>query len=205
MTLAELKTAAAEHGLDWEAVRAVYDSERAADMTAAADYRGFLETAYARLFGSTNGGHFKAANRRELSGGDYTTIPGFDETADSMVREFPTYLSPDNASAELWAAVSTPAPDAPSAAAAADRALVRALEECPAAPGSPRDMIGTAEAAALAGVSEKWIRRLVESGKLAGRRVGRSWIVSAAAAARFKRHPTAGRPRKIESTEPVPF
>jgi len=205
MTLAELKKAAAEHGLDWEAARAVYDSERAADMAAAADYRGFLETAYSRLFGSTNGGHFKAANRREFAGGDYATIPGFDETADSMVGEFPTYLSADNASAELWAAISSPAPEPPTAAAAADRALVRALAECPAVPGSPRDMIGTAEAAALAGVSEKWIRRLVESGKLAGRRVGRSWIVSAAAAARFKRHPTAGRPRKLESTEPVPF
>ena len=206
MTLSQLKQTAAEYGLEWSAVRAVYDSIRAADMTQHDRNVAFLDSAFTRLNGSNNAGHWKARYRKELNGGDYASIPGFDETADGLAAEYPDIISTDSACQDLWTMVSGPAPEPPTSESAADRTIERALEECPAAAGSPRDMVSTREAAALAGVSDKWIRRLAESGKIPARRVGRTWVVSAAAAARFQRHPTAGRPRlsAAEFSE-VPF
>jgi hypothetical protein len=52
------------------------------------------------------------------------------------------------------------------------------------------------QAAALAGVTERWMRFLVTSGAVKGTRVGRFWLVDKESAEKFQRHPTAGRPRK---------
>lgn len=52
------------------------------------------------------------------------------------------------------------------------------------------------EAAALAGVTERWMRFLVTAGTVKGTRIGKFWIVDKSSAQKFKRHPTAGRPRK---------
>jgi hypothetical protein len=54
------------------------------------------------------------------------------------------------------------------------------------------------EAAALADVSDRWMRHLVQTGLVPGRRIGRNWLVDGVAAAQFKRHPSMGRPRDSE-------
>ncbi|NDC96309.1 DNA-binding protein [bacterium] len=205
VTLSEFKAAAAEYGLDWPAVRGLYDSMRAEELAQHGRQLELRAEAFRRISGDEHGGRFKLAHRAEFGGGDHATIPGFDEVAAELAGEYPEALGTETAADDLWSILTTPAPEAPPAADCMARALERARQECPAAPGSVRDLISTAEAAALADVSEQWIRRLVRSGKLPGRQVGRSYAVSAAAAARFRRHPTAGRPRARVHLEPAPF
>lgn len=57
------------------------------------------------------------------------------------------------------------------------------------------ECVSLPEAAALADVSERHMRLLVEKGTVAAAKVGRNWLVSRAAAEAFRRHPSAGRPR----------
>lgn len=205
-TLSEFKAAAVERGIDWSSARSLYDSMRAEELAQHDRQAEFRREAYRRLSGDEHGGRFKVGHRKEFNGGDHTTIPGFDVVAESMRAEYPEFLGAETAAAELWDMLTTPAPEPPPAADTMRRALERAAEECPAAPGSMRDMVSIREAAALADVSEQWLRRLVASGKLAGYRVGKSYVVSAAAAARFRRHPTAGRPRQSATPlSDVPF
>lgn len=52
------------------------------------------------------------------------------------------------------------------------------------------------EAAKLADVTERWMRQLIADGKVLGVQVGRNYLVHRASALKFKRHPTAGRPRQ---------
>lgn len=59
-------------------------------------------------------------------------------------------------------------------------------------------VIPLTEAAGLAGVTERWMRFLVTSGSVKGTRIGRFWVVDKESAEKFKRHPTAGRPRKTK-------
>lgn len=208
MTLSEFKAAAAERGIDWQACKSIYDAMRAEELEFYDRRRGMIGDAF-RMLGEKHGGKFKLAHRHEFSGGDHATIAGFDEVAAHLANLYPELLSADDAAGELWALLTEPAEPAPAAADTMAKALERAEVEAPAVPGSPRDMISTREAATLADVSEQWIRKLITSGKLAGFRVGKSYMVSAAAAARFKRHPTAGRPRMsgadLASLADVPF
>jgi len=51
------------------------------------------------------------------------------------------------------------------------------------------------EAAKIADVSEFWMRKLVQSGKVIGVKVGRNYLVDRDSAKAFDRHPSAGRPR----------
>lgn len=206
MNASEFKAAAAERGLDWHSVRALYDSMRAEDSAQHDRQLAFLRAAYKGLFGSEHGGHFKARRRAEFAGGDHATIPGFDIVADTLAGEFPEFLARDSAAADLWAALIEPAPEPPAAADTMRRALERAENECAPVPGSPRDMVSTRDAAAAANVSEQWIRKLVSTGKIPGFRVGKSYMVSLSAAQKFQRHPTAGRPRgSIVQPDGVPF
>ena len=208
MTLSEFKAAAQERGIEWQACKSIYDAMRAEELAFYDRRRGMIGDAF-RMLGERHGGRFKIAHRHEFSGGDHATIAGFDEVAAHLANLYPELLSADDCAGELWALLTEPAEPAPAAADTMARALERAESEAPAVPGSPRDMISTAEAALLANVSEQWIRKLVKSGKLYGRQVGKSYVVSAAAAARFKRHPTAGRPRvsaaDLSSFSDVPF
>ena len=57
------------------------------------------------------------------------------------------------------------------------------------------EFVSLPEAAALANVSERHMRLLVDQGKIPAAKVGRNWLVSRAAAVAFKRHPTLGRPK----------
>ena len=208
MTLSEFKVAAQERGIEWQAFRSIYDAMRAEELAFYDRRRSMIGDAF-RMLGERHGGRFKLAHRHEFSGGDHATIAGFDEAAAHLANMYPEMLSAGDCAGELWALLTEPAEPAPPAADTMRRALERAESEAPAVPGSPRDMISTREAAALADVSEQWIRKLITAGKLAGFRVGKSYMVSAAAAARFKRHPTAGRPRvsaaDLSSFSDVPF
>ena len=60
---------------------------------------------------------------------------------------------------------------------------------------TPNDWISLPEAAALASVTDRWMRTLVEGGKVIGKKVGRNYIVSRKSAAAFVRSETEGRPR----------
>lgn len=60
---------------------------------------------------------------------------------------------------------------------------------------TPDDWISLPEAAALANVTDRWMRTLVEEGKVIGKKVGRNYIVSRKSAAAFVRSETEGRPR----------
>jgi hypothetical protein len=64
---------------------------------------------------------------------------------------------------------------------------------------------GLVSAAAAADITEQWLRQLVKSGKVRGRKVGRRWEVAAADVAFFVRHPTAGRPRLRMHLAESPF
>lgn len=206
MNLSEFKANAAERGIDWPSLRSLYDSMRHEELAQHERRRGLLSAAYAALRGNAHGGHYKAGHRHEFSGGDHTTLPGFDEVAATLAAEFSDILPADDPAAELWIMLTEPAPEPPPAADCMLRALERGAAECPAVPGSPRDLVSLPEAARLADVSEVWLRKLVKSGRVYGCPVGRSYVVSAASAARFKRHPTAGRPRRgpVDLSE-VPF
>lgn len=59
----------------------------------------------------------------------------------------------------------------------------------------PQDWIPLPEAARLADVSERWMRSLVDAGKVVGMKVGRNYIVSRKSAASFVRSEAEGRPR----------
>lgn len=65
----------------------------------------------------------------------------------------------------------------------------------PPPPLNLAECVSLPEAAALADVSERHMRLLVQSGKVAAAKIGRNYLVSRAAAAAFRRHPSAGRPR----------
>jgi hypothetical protein len=59
----------------------------------------------------------------------------------------------------------------------------------------PADWIPLPEAARLADVTERWMRSLVQGGRVVGLKVGRNYIVSRASAAAYVRSETEGRPR----------
>ena len=52
------------------------------------------------------------------------------------------------------------------------------------------------EAAALADVTDTWMRRLVEAGTVIGTRIGKHYLVDRRSAAAYTRNPNRGRPRK---------
>ena len=79
------------------------------------------------------------------------------------------------------------------------RTAKKARARKPAAAAAPSvdisKMIPLPEAARLADVDETWLRKLVASGKVAGLKIGRNYIVDADSAKAFQRDPSRGRPR----------
>lgn len=65
----------------------------------------------------------------------------------------------------------------------------------PKLPSVLPEWVSLPEAAALANVSERHMRLLVNAGTVMATKVGRNWIVSRVSAVGFQRHPTLGRPR----------
>jgi len=62
----------------------------------------------------------------------------------------------------------------------------------------PVDWVTLPEAARLADVTERWMRELVQGGRVVGLKVGRNYIVSRASAAAYVRSETEGRPRSAK-------
>ncbi len=58
----------------------------------------------------------------------------------------------------------------------------------------PPPIISVTDAARLAGVTDRHMRRLIADGVIAATRVGRAWLVDRASVAAWQRHPTMGRP-----------
>lgn len=200
MKQSEMKAAAETAGLDWQAVKAIYDEMREHDRAAVERPVEMRRVAFAAL-GHGHGGRWKLANRRATTDGDMANVKHFDDVARELAAtELPELGSADPA-AELWALVTGEAPELPPAAETFGRALDRAKLEAPRAAVSPDDLLPLPLAAYAADISEQWLRQLVKDGRVAGFRVGRCWLVRRSAAESFKRHPTAGRPRK----EAAPF
>jgi hypothetical protein len=57
------------------------------------------------------------------------------------------------------------------------------------------DAVSLPEAAKLAGVTDFWMRKLIQAGKVLGVKIGRNYLVDRNSAKAFDRHPSAGRPR----------
>lgn len=183
------KRRAAELGLEWPAVLALYrdarrleseEVERLTELRA----RGFA--ACSKL----TGGQFKLASRAAFTTGDATMIRGIDVAAADMGLT----------SGELYELLKADAP----ALRPADDVMAEVIDRA-AALATPADdadeMVGLVAAAAAADITEQWLRQLVKAGKIRGRKAGRNWVVSRADVAFFSRHPTAGRPRR----EAAPF
>lgn len=196
----EMKAAAEAAGLDWPAVKAIYDEMRSIDRQAIERPAEMRRIAFAAL-GHGHGGRWKLANRHATTDGDMTNVRHFDDVARQLAETELPELAGDDPAAELWALVTGEAPELPPAADTFARAMDRARVEAPRAPVSLDDFLPLPQAAAVADITEQWMRELVKAGKLRHIRVGRCWLVKRSAAESFKRHPTAGRPRK----EPVPF
>ena len=200
MKPSEMKERADAAGLDWPAVKAIYDELRAAERAAIERPIEARRIAYAAL-GHAHGGRWKLANRHATTDGDMANVRHFDDVARELAATELPELGEADPAAELWALVNGDAPELPPAVETFERALDRARLEAPRAPVSPDDLLPLPLAAYPADVSEQWLRKLVADGKVAGFRVGRCWLVKRSAAESFKRHPTAGRPRK----EAAPF
>lgn len=190
----EHKKRAAAAGLEWSAVLAAYREARgleAAELERIGDAR---RDAFRAQTGDIHGGHFKARHKAAFNGGDATYVRGLDVTAADRG------MSADELFAELAGDARTmrPADDVM-------RETIDRLAELAAGPAGEPEYIGLVAAAALADVTEQWLRQLVKSGKVRGRKAGRNWQVARCDVEYFARHPSAGRPRFRAFQESAPF
>ena len=195
MNNAEHKTAAAAAGLEWADVLAAYREARAIEAAELERIGEFRRDAFRQLSGDEHGGRFKGRHRDAFAGGDATYIRGLDVTAAGRG------MTADDLYADLATSAPTIRP--------ADDVMRETIERLAAAAGPADDVAttwtGLVAAAAAADITEQWLRQLVKSGKVRGRKVGRNWQVAAADVAFFQRHPTAGRPRLRAHLEASPF
>jgi hypothetical protein len=195
MNNAEHKAAAAAAGLEWADVLAAYREARAIEAAELERIGEFRRDAFRQLSGDEHGGRFKGRHRDAFAGGDATYIRGLDVTAAGRG------MTADDLYADLATSAPTMRP--------ADDVMRETIERLAAAAGPADDVAttwtGLVAAAAAADITEQWLRQLVKSGKVRGRRVGRRWEVAAADVAFFQRHPTAGRPRLRAHLEASPF
>jgi hypothetical protein len=195
MNNAEHKTAAAAAGLEWADVLAAYREARAIEAAELERIGEFRRDAFRQLSGDEHGGRFKGRHRDAFAGGDATYIRGLDVTAAGRG------MTADDLYADLATSAPTMRP--------ADDVMRETIERLAAAAGPADDVAttwtGLVAAAAAADITEQWLRQLVKSGKVRGRKVGRNWQVAAADVAFFQRHPTAGRPRLRAHLEASPF
>jgi len=185
----EHKQRAAELGLEWSIVLALYREARELERQEVERRTADRQEAFQGLAGRTHGGHVKATYRSAFrDGGDATNVAGLDVvaagrgmTADELFSE----LADD-------AAGLRPADDV--MAEAVDRAARMMAAPAPAA-APAADMVPLVSGAIVADVTEQWMRRMVKAGRVRGFKAGRNWLVSRSDCESFRRHPTAGRPR----------
>lgn len=185
----EQKRRAAELGLDWSAVLAVYREIRGLEVEELERTSSARRDAIRAAAGDAHAGRFKGRHRAAFAEGDATYIDGLDVVAADRG------LTADELFADLATAAAGLRP--------ADAVMTEALDRAAAlaAPAEPTDMIPLVAAAHTADITEQWLRQLVKAGKVRGEKRGRNWLVSAADVSFFQRHPTAGRPRR----EAAPF
>jgi len=195
MNTNEHKAAAAAAGLEWSDVLAAYREARGIEAEELERIGDFRRDALRQLSGDEHGGRFKGRHRAAFAGGDATYIRGLDVTAAGRG------MTADELYSELVESAPTMRP--------ADDVMSEVIERLASMVGPSDDVAttwtGLVAAAAAADITEQWLRQLVKSGKVRGRRVGRRWEVAAADLAFFQRHPTAGRPRQRVALEPAPF
>ncbi len=186
----EHKRRAAELGLEWPAVLALYREARSLEAQEVERTAAARRSAVKAAAGDAHAGRFKGRHREAFAGGDATYIPGLDVVAADRG------LTADELFAELAAGADGLRP--------ADKVMSEVIDRAAAlaAPADDTaDMVPLVAAAAAADITEQWLRQLVKAGRVRGRKAGRNWLVSAADIAFFTRHPTAGRPRR----EAAPF
>lgn len=185
------KNAAAAAGLEWAVVLAAYREARgleAAELDRAAAIR---REAFKALDGMGHGGRFKLGHRAAFNGGDATYIDGIDVVAAGLG------MSAD----ELYAVLAADAPTLRDADTVMVETIARLAEQAGPAGDDSSEFLPLVQAAAVADVTEQWLRQLVKAGRIAGRKAGRNWLVRRVDVEFFRRHPTAGRPRR----EAAPF
>lgn len=69
---------------------------------------------------------------------------------------------------------------------------------------APSPILSVTDAARLAGVTDRHMRRLIADGVIAATRVGRAWLVDRASVAAWRRHPTMGRPSVTPAPPSIP-
>ena len=199
MQTAAHKKAAADLGLDWSHVRAIYCELRELETARIARTLEMRRAAF-QAFSHKHGGRYKLAHRQAFNGGDMTSLPHFDEVAQELASTDIPELGQDDPAAALWQLISEPAPHLPTADETMRQAIDMAAADRPAAAPAAAgldDLIPLPEAAGLADVTEQWLRKLVAAGRVHGRRIGKNYLVSKTAAENFRRHPSAGRPRMM--------
>jgi hypothetical protein len=194
MNTHEHKAAAAAAGLEWADVLAAYRETRSLEAAELERIGTFRREAFSASCGDEHGGHWKARNRAAFNGGDATYIRGLDVSAADRG------MSAD----ELFEELAESAPTMRPADDVMAETIAR-LAELAADNGAAETFVGLVEGAAIADVTEQWMRQLVKAGKVRGHKAGRNWRVSLADCQWFARHPTAGRPRQRVALEPAPF
>ena len=194
MNTNEHKAAAAEAGIAWSDVLAVYREMRALEADDVSRRADFRRDAFQELAGSAHGGHYKAAHRDDFTTGDAAALPI------DTVAAFRGMSSND-----LYTTLQADAPTLRNADDVMREAIARVADMAGQADDVEITWIGLVAAAAAADITEQWLRQLRKAGKVRGRKVGRNWQVAAADVAFFQRHPTAGRPRVRAHLESAPF
>jgi hypothetical protein len=192
------KATAAEKGLEWSAVLAIYREARELEAAEIARVAGIRKAA-AAFMGYDHAGQFKLAKRSAMTTGDNSQLKGWDVCAAHLAATIAPELGDDPAAA-LYDLMAADAPAMSDADDAMTAAIDRAAELAAPAPAAG-DFIRLVEAAAIADVTEQWLRTMVKAGKIRGIKAGRNWQVSRSDAEWFQRHPTMGRPRR----EAAPF
>lgn len=195
MNTTQDKERAAAAGLEWSDVLAAYREARAIEAEELERITTDRRQAFQASCGDDHGGHWKLRNRAAFAGGDATYIRGLDVTAADRG------MSADEMFEVLAGEAVTMRP--------ADEVMAEVIDRLIDLSGQPADevieWIPLVAAAAAADITEQWLRLLVKSGKVRGRKQGRRWLVAAGDLAFFQRHPTAGRPRLRAHLAAAPF
>lgn len=186
MNTAAHKTRAAELGLEWSDVLALYREARELEAADVDRRTADRRDAFKAQSGNAHGGAFKARHRAAFrDGGDCTTVAGLDVVAADRG------LTAD----ELFEQLAGDAPGLRPADDVITETIDRAARLAGVAGDDVADAIPLVEGAIVADVTEQWMRQLVKAGRIRGRKAGRNWLVSRFDCESFRRHPTAGRPR----------
>jgi len=198
MTRDDMKTDAADRGLEPAAVLSLYDSVRRDDM-AEFNRRKAVRQDIAARFGARFGGN---VGRVKLAigvhgAGDHASVPGFDEVAQEVATLYPEVCGGSDPTGELWAFLQAD-DSAPTVAESWARTV--ALAELQglrpkAKPVSPDDLLPMAEVAAMADITPQWALKMAKSGKLSAVNIGGRWFALRSAAEAYRRT-NEGRPRR---------